>query len=86
MSSDLGFELHKFHQFLAEKLAAGEAEMSPEEALDQWRAAHPDSEEFAADLAAVREALDDMAHGDEGTPLAEFDRGFRQRHGLPAKS
>ena len=86
MSGDVGFELHEFHQFLGEILSAGEVVVSPEEALDAWRAAHPASEQFAADVAAIREALDDMAHGDEGTPLAEFDREFRQRHGLPVQS
>ncbi len=84
MSSDLSPELHQFYQFVGDKLAAGEGELSPEEALDEWRAAHPDSEEFAADVAAVREALDDMGRGDQGTPLAQFDRDFRQRHDLPS--
>ena len=86
MSSDLSPELHRFYRFVGNKLASGEGELSPEEALDEWRAAHPDSAEFAADVSAVREALDDMACGDRGTPLAEFDRDFRQRHDLPSQT
>jgi len=39
----------------------------------------------AADLAAIREALDDMAKGERGIPFEEFDREFRKRHNLPAK-
>jgi hypothetical protein len=83
MSADAQFELHGFHEFLAEKLAAGKSAISPEEALDEWRAAHRSPEEFDEDVAAVRDALEDMANGDVGAPLAEFDREFRLRHGLP---
>lgn len=86
MSTDLSDELREFHRFLSEQLAQGDAVVSPEEALDQWRTIHPSEAAFADDLAAVQEALDDMAAGDIGAPLEEFDRQFRQRHGLPARS
>jgi len=85
MSADAQFELRGFHQFLGEKLVAGELAISPEEALDEWRAANRSEAELATDVAAVREALDDMANGDVGVPLAEFDRKFRARHGLPTR-
>ena len=39
---------------------------------------------FDEDVAAVREALDDIAKGDRGIPFDEFDRDFRKRHNLPA--
>lgn len=86
MSTDVRLELREFHQFLSEQLANGDAVVSPEEVLDQWRTVHPCEEVFAEDVAAVQEALDDMAAGDVGLPLDEFDRQFRRRHGLPAKS
>jgi len=86
MGTELNVELHQFHLFVGQKLAAGEALPSPEEALDEWRAANRSPEELADEVAAVREALDDMAQGDVGAPLSEFDRDFRQRHGLPAQS
>jgi hypothetical protein len=38
---------------------------------------------LADDVAAVRESLADMAAGDNGVPLDEFDREFRAKHGLP---
>ncbi len=85
MSADLRLELREFHQFLGEQLANSSV-VSPEEALDQWRAVHPHEESFAEDIVAVQEALDDMAAGDVGAPIDEFDRQFRQRHGLPARS
>jgi hypothetical protein len=82
MSTDLRMELQELHEFLSAKLSAGGDIVSPEEALDQWRTVHPNEEAFAEDVAAAREALDDMVAGDEGVGLEEFDRQFRERHGL----
>jgi len=33
--------------------------------------------------AAIQEALEDVAKGDQGVPFDEFDRDFRRRHDLP---
>jgi hypothetical protein len=79
-------ELEEFHRFVAEKLAKGEASLSPEAAVDQWRELHPTSEDLAEDVAAVKEALADMVAGDQGIPLAEFDQEFRAKHGLLTRS
>ena len=76
-------ELRDFHDFLSAKLGNGRADLSPEEALDEWRRFHPDENVSDEDLAAVKEALDDVADGDRGVPWEEFDRDFRKRHGLP---
>lgn len=84
MSSALNSEMNSFHRFITEQLSIGRGDVSPEEALDLWRAEHPLSAIEEDDLLAVREALADMANGDSGMPLAEFDREFRQRHGLGA--
>ena len=85
MSIDVSVELRDFHLYLGEKLAAGEVAVSPEEALDQWRLIHRSEQDFADDVVAVREALDDMANGDVGKESADFDQEFRRRHGLPTK-
>ena len=74
-------ELGSFHQFISEQLSVGRVDVSPEEALDLWRSQHPDTD----DVLAVQEALADMANGDEGLPIEEFDREFRRRRGLEAK-
>ena len=76
-------ELRDFHRFLSEKVSNGGAALSPEEALDEWRSHHPLAETDDDDLEAIQEALDDIANGDTGVPLEEFDREFRARHGLP---
>jgi hypothetical protein len=57
-------------------------QLSPEEALELWRTEHPANDEFGDSVAALREALADMAAGDEGVPFADFDREFRMRRNL----
>lgn len=79
-------ELRAFHQFLGAKLNKDNNACSPEEALDEWRRQHPDDLTAAADLAALEEALADVARGDRGVPFDEFDRDFRDRHHLPGLS
>jgi hypothetical protein len=79
-------ELQDFQSFLSAKIAVGQIVLSPEEALDEWRSAHPNQATAAEDLAAIREALDDFAAGDRGVDWREFDREFRQRHGLQTES
>ena len=46
---------------------------------------HSESQGDADEVAAIKEALDDMANGDAGMPFDDFDREFRRRHNLPAK-
>lgn len=84
MPTEMADELRDFHRFLSDKLSAGSADLSPEEALDEWRQLHPVSEASDEDVAAVQEALDDMAKGDRGIPFEEFDRELRKRYNLPA--
>jgi hypothetical protein len=84
MSSHTTEELREFHRFLTGKVDAQATDLSPEEALDEWRRINPPAAADDEDLAAVREALDDRANGDRGVPFNEFDREFRRRHNLPA--
>ncbi len=83
-------DVKQFHQFIAQQLTSGDAELSPEGLLDEYRMIHPiDDDEFdddgLTDLEAVQEALDDIAAGDKGISLEEFDRKFREEHGLPPR-
>ena len=79
----MGNELTEFHHFLSEKLSNGIVELSPEEALDEWRRCHPQTDGAEDDAAAIQEGLDDMTNGDKGMPFSEFDLEFRRRHHLP---
>ena len=75
-------ELASFHQFVAIKLSENNVDLSPEEALDMWRAEHPEHEhDDTDDVTAAKEALADMAAGDAGVSLEEFDRQFRKEFG-----
>jgi hypothetical protein len=56
-----------------------------DERLDEWPRPPADSASFEEDVAAIQEALDDVANGDRGMPFAQFDREFRIRHNLPAR-
>jgi hypothetical protein len=82
MTIDPAAELARFQEFIAHHLAKGEV-IAPEEALDLWRLENPNPDDFDDTVQALREALEDMAAGDCGVPLEEFDRDFRRRHGLP---
>jgi hypothetical protein len=84
MSTETIEELREFHRFLTDKLNADGIDLSPEEALDEWRRLHPLTNTFDEDVAAIQEALDDMAKGDRGIPFDQFDRDFRNRHNFPA--
>jgi hypothetical protein len=86
MTTSLSNELEEFHRFVADKLANGHGNLSPEEVVDQWRDLHPVPESLADDVAAVREALADMAAGERGVPFEDFDREFRARHDLSPRS
>jgi hypothetical protein len=79
MAIDPAAELARFQEFLAAHVKQGDS-LSPEEALDLWRLQNPDPNEFADNVAAVREALADIDAGDQGVPFEEFDREFRRRH------
>jgi hypothetical protein len=85
MPSQMIDELRDFHRFLSEKLRNGHIEWSPEEAVDEWRRLHPNPQADDEELAAIQEALTDMANGDRGVPFEDFDRDFRKRQNVPGK-
>jgi hypothetical protein len=81
MATDNSGELNAFHQFIGTQLQSG-AKLSPQEAVDQWRAMHPSDDDLDEIEVMVQEALDNIAAGDKGRPFEEFDLEFRRRHGL----
>jgi hypothetical protein len=76
-------ELASFHEFISQRLKAGDHKLSPEEAVERWRSEHPLPEEFEDTVAALQEAFDEIDAGVPGIPAEQFFREFRERHGLP---
>ena len=77
MSTQFHEDLSGFHGFLTEQLHQRGAGLAPEEALDLWRAQHPLPDDYAETVTALRQVLAEMASGDVGAPLQDFDREFR---------
>jgi len=86
MKTESTHDLSEFHRYIGDKINRGQTSMSPEQVLDEWRDLQPDYVAAETDLAAIQEAIDDMANGDSGIPFEEFDGAFRLRHKLPSKS
>ncbi len=78
MSSEASNELVSFHQFIGLALARGETTLSPEELLLQWRSERP----LEGDTLAVYEALQDVAAGDTGTALEDYEPRLLAQHGF----
>jgi hypothetical protein len=72
-------DLNQFHQFLGEKLRAGQRSLLPEDVLDEWRGLHPFPKAIDEDIAAIDEAMEDIKNGDCGMSFEEFDRELRSR-------
>lgn len=65
-------ELQGFHAFIGAKLSRGTCDLSPEEALDEWRLEHPDPNEVEESVAAVRESLREKESGSTGRLASEY--------------
>lgn len=76
-------ELLQFRDFINKRLTNGSNDLSPEEALDEWREAHPEADDAEGAIAAIQEALDDMANGDRGRSADELVAEIRSQYELP---
>jgi hypothetical protein len=74
-----------FHDFLGVKLSNGGADLTSEEALSLWEYENSPAEEREETVRAIQCGLEDMYAG-RTRPFEEFDREFRERHGLPPKA
>jgi hypothetical protein len=82
MATELKSELHEFHDFVADQLRNGGAELSPEDVLGEYRMFHPTPEQHAANVEAVMAALRDMENGDRGRPVEDVLRDIREELGI----
>jgi hypothetical protein len=53
---------------------------------DEWRRLLPHEQDFDEEVAAIQQALDDIARGDKGDLFEDFDRDFRKRHHIPGSN
>lgn len=75
-------QLDSFHRFASEQIEEGPTPLSLEELVEQWHIDQRSPGVHAADIAAIREALDDMNAGDTGEPAEEVVRALRKAIGL----
>lgn len=88
---DRASELRAFYDFVGEKLRLSESRLTPESVFDEWQSLHSehDQDEFIDDqddYEAIKESLDAMHAGEPAKSVEEFERDFRERHGLPPRS
>ena len=79
-------ELDLFSNFLDGLRQESCEDISPEEAVAQWRAQQMSPEELQESVAALREAIADMEAGDRGVPFDEFGAAFRKKHNLSSSA
>jgi hypothetical protein len=68
-------DLNQFHDFAAEKLAAGQGTESLQELLDLWYIENPDQNRLSEDVLAVQASLRDLDGGERGIEFSEHLRG-----------
>ena len=76
-------ELGDFHRYVANMLKNGSANLSPEQALKEWREQQREPGEFEDDTEAILEAIQDMENGDKGRPFDEVMAEIRAELDLP---
>jgi hypothetical protein len=75
-------ELKDFHCFIGDKLSDPSSNLSPEQALVEWRDEHPLSDECAESAADLQKALDEADRG-QGDLLDDVITTLRRKHQLP---
>lgn len=54
MSMPANDELGSFYHYLTDRIASGSTDLSPEEAVDVWRAEHAPLDDYAETVVALR--------------------------------
>lgn len=85
MAIDRTNDPRAFRDFLDIELSNGGEGRSLEELLHLWEYENSPEEEREETLRAIQRGLDDMYAG-RTRPFEEFDREFRERHGLPPRA
>jgi hypothetical protein len=85
MATERANDPRAFHAFLGAKLSNGGESNSLDELLSLWEYENSPEEEREATLEAIRQGFADIEQG-RVRPIEEFDREFRQKHGLPPRA
>jgi hypothetical protein len=85
MATERANDPRAFHDFLGAKLSSGANGLTLEEYLDLWEYENSSEEEREETIRAIARGLDDMNAG-RTKPFEDFDREFRERHGLPPRA
>ena len=78
-------DVRAFRSFLDEKLSDGAPSFTLDETLGLWEYENASDEQREETLVAIRQGLADVEAGPV-RPFEDFDREFRQRHGLTPRS
>ncbi len=83
MTTTTAADLQAFHEFVVELLRdqSGAQRPTPDECLELWHLKNRTPEEYAADVQAIREGLEDMYAG-RTRPAREFHEEMRRKYGL----
>jgi hypothetical protein len=85
MATDRINDVQAFRSFLDEKLSNGGASLTLDEALGLWEYENASDEQREETLEAIQQGFADVEAG-RVRPFEDFDREFRQKHGLLPRS
>lgn len=85
MAIERSNDLRAFKGFIDEQLANGGADLTVDEALARWEYENSPEEEREETIQAIRQGFADIEAG-RVRPIEDFDREFRQKHGLPPRA
>jgi hypothetical protein len=85
MSIERSNDLRAFKGFIEEKLSHPGASLTLDEALGLWEYENQTEQEREETRRAIHQGLADVNAG-RTRALDEFDREFREKHGLPGRS
>jgi hypothetical protein len=84
MATERANDPRAFRDFLDAKLDGGADSLTLYEYLDLWEYENSPEQEKEETLRAIQQGLADVAAG-RTRPFEDFDREFRQKHGLPPR-
>lgn len=85
MAIERSNDLRAFKGFIDEQLATDGADLTVDEALALWEYENSPEVEREETIQAIRRGFADIEAG-RVRPAEDFDREFRQKHGLPPRA